>query len=157
MTRVTLALACLALPLAALPAAADGDEGGGMAPVTHPATKAECSACHIAYPPGFLPARSWTAIMTTLDNHFGEDASLDAAARDEIEAWLVANAADARGAARGLSGVAATAVPLRISELPWFLREHEGEVSASMKARAKSMANCAACHSGAERGIFEDD
>src|SRR5512145_3377199 len=38
----------------------------------------ECGACHIAYPPRFLPAESWREIMIGLDDHFGSDASLDA-------------------------------------------------------------------------------
>ncbi|TCO69386.1 diheme cytochrome c [Rhodovulum euryhalinum] len=45
----------LAFVLAASPALADDDY---MPPVTHPATLEECSACHMAYPAGFLPARS---------------------------------------------------------------------------------------------------
>ncbi|PTE19413.1 cytochrome C [Cereibacter changlensis JA139] len=159
----TLALAALLLPLTAFSLAADEDgeeaerEGGRAAMVvTHAATKAECSACHIAYPAGFLPVRSWRAIMTTLEDHFGEDASLDETTRADIEAYLVANAPDASGG-RPLRGVDPSATPLRITELAWFTREHSREVSQSMKDKAKSMSNCAACHSGAERGVFEDD
>jgi len=138
----------LALALPAAPALADDDY---MPPVTHPATAEECSACHMAYPAGFLPARSWQAIMGDLENHFGEDARLDEATRAEIEAYLVSKAAPR------VRGVAETAAPLRISELPWFKREHEDEVSRRMMERAKSMSNCVACHKGAERGYFEDD
>lgn len=146
------------VPLTAAPLAADDDDGK-RAPmvVTHAATLAECSACHIAYPAALLPQRSWTAIMATLGDHFGEDASLDAATRAEIEAYLVANAADTGGRSRALRGVDATATPLRITELPWFRREHDGEVSQALKDKAKSMANCAACHTGAEQGLFDDD
>lgn len=159
MTTRTFALACLVLPLLSFSVAADDDEGGSgrIGAVTHAATKAECSACHIAYQPGFLPARSWTAIMTTLADHFGEDASLPEAARADIEAYLVANAADAAGRTRGQQEGNAAAAPLRITELSWFVKEHKDEVSASMKEKAKSMANCAACHKGAESGSFEND
>lgn len=143
----------LTLMLSAL--AAMAEEGESMAPVTDPATLAECSACHMAYPAGFLPARSWKAIMADLGSHFGENAQLDDATRAEIEAWLVANAADAGG--RRPRGIAADTTPLRISGLPWFKREHGGEVSPARLARAGSMANCAACHRGAEQGLFEDD
>ena len=149
----------IALALTLLAAGhAVADDNEYMPPVTHAVTQAECSACHLAYPPGFLPARSWTAIMSTLDDHFGENAQLDEPTRADIAAYLVANAADASGR-RTMTprNAAAGAVPLRITELPWFTREHRGEVSRQMRQRAKSMANCAACHHGAERGIFEDD
>jgi len=38
----------------------------------------ECAACHMAYPTGFLPERSWQKMMGSLDDHFGENAELDA-------------------------------------------------------------------------------
>lgn len=140
------------LPLALFPLAALADDY--IPPVDHAATQAECSACHMAYPPSLLPARSWTAIMGTLDAHFGENATLDAATRAEIEAYLVANAGDAGG--RSFRAVPAGAVPLRITELAWFTREHAREVSPMMLETAGSLSNCTACHRGADRGSFED-
>jgi mono/diheme cytochrome c family protein len=152
MTRFPLIAAVL---FAAVPALAS--EGEYMPPVTHEATKAECSECHMAYPPGFLPQRSWTAIMTTLDDHFGENAMLDEASRAEIEAYLTANAADAHGRASGLlRRVSPEETPLRISEMPWFVSEHRGEVSTRQLEKAGSMSNCASCHRAADRGVFED-
>ena len=44
--------------------------------VTDETTKAECSACHIAYPPRMLPVASWEALMAGLKTHFGEDDEL---------------------------------------------------------------------------------
>lgn len=132
------------------PAYADDDF---IATVTDPLTKAECSACHMAYPAVFLPAASWQKIMNTLPDHFGEDASLPEADARNIEAWLVANAASDRA----IGGVDLANPPMRISELPWFKRKHDREVSAKAIARAGSMANCAACHRGAESGYFSDD
>jgi hypothetical protein len=41
--------------------------------------RAECGSCHLAYPPGLLPAASWQRIMIRLEGHFGDDASLDPA------------------------------------------------------------------------------
>lgn len=164
MTPRTLALACLILPLTPLSLAAEergegGEHGRGRGAlvVTHAATKAECSACHIAYPAAFLPARSWRAIMTTLDNHFGENATLDEATRSDIETYLVANAAETANRGHPLRGVAADATPLRISDLPWFTREHGREVSQAARDKARSMSNCASCHTGAATGNFDDD
>lgn len=120
----------------------------------------ECSACHMAYQAGFLPKRSWAAIMGDLPNHFGEDASLDEESRREIEAYLNANAADRNGRnPRWLRAIPANAAPLRISELPWFRREHGARRIARAKSdpRIGSISNCAACHRGAERGYYDDD
>lgn len=139
----------LAVTITALAGGAGADEMEYMPPVSHAATIEECSACHMAYPAGFLPPQSWTVIMTTLDDHFGENAGLDEATRAEIEAYLVAHAARTRAGD--------STVPLRISDLPWFRHEHEEEVSQKQFEAARSWANCNACHTRAEHGIFEDD
>ena len=47
--------------------------------VNHALTKEECSACHFAFPAAMLPSASWTRLMSSLESHFGEDASLDEA------------------------------------------------------------------------------
>ncbi len=137
--------AALLVPLSAM---ADEDS---VPPVTDPLTKKECGACHMAYQPAFLPAASWREIMATLDDHFGEDASLDPETRGQIESYLAANAG--RGRARRASP------PLRITNLKWFTSEHrDHEVTWLWKNRnVKTMADCAACHRGAGRGYFEDD
>ncbi len=116
----------------------------------------ECSACHMAYPAQFLPARSWQAITGDLANHFGEDASLDPAATKIITDYLIANAADSQnGYPRVLRGISATDTPLRITETPWWIRSHR-EVSASRFAQpnVKSKSNCVACH---RNGNYSDD
>ena len=46
-------------------------------PVNHALTEEECSACHLAFPAAMLPSTSWTRLMSSLESHFGEDASLD--------------------------------------------------------------------------------
>ena len=121
-------------------------------------TEAECSACHMAFPAPFLPARSWKTIMNTLDNHFGEDASLDEASRAQIEAYLTANAADTGGNRQWmLRGVGENEYILRITEMPWWVREHSHEVSQRAWARAGSKSNCLACHRSAGRGGYDDD
>ena len=57
-----------------------------------PKYQQECVACHVAYPPGMLPAGSWKRIMGSLDKHFGTDASLDEASVREISGWLQTHA-----------------------------------------------------------------
>ncbi len=134
------------MPLAAL---ADDDN---VPPITHPLVSAECGACHMAFQPAFLPAQSWEAIMGDLSNHFGEDASLDTDAMAEIEAYLMLNAEQGRL-------VSADNPPLRITELRWFRHEHNDREVAWLKENrnVKTMADCAACHRGADKGYFDDD
>jgi len=137
-------------------------EGGGsqMPPVTNVKWKAECSSCHMLYHPGLLPERSWKKMMAGLDNHFGENASLDAATRDEITQFLALNSADKqdnRRSSRINQSIPANAAPLRISETRYFLSKHD-ELSASTFKRKSigSASNCIACHQSAEKGNFSE-
>lgn len=136
--------------------------GGGhfYPPVSDPVVAEECGSCHMAFPAAMLPARSWSQMMGSLDQHFGDDASVDAETAARIERYLVWHAADGQGAryaGKLLRGVAADAAPQRITELPKWVREHR-EVSRAEWADPKvgSKANCAACHRDAERGYFDD-
>ncbi|MCB1368982.1 MAG: diheme cytochrome c [Rhodobacteraceae bacterium] len=123
-------------------------------------TEKECSACHLAFQAYFLPKRSWSAIMGDLSNHYGEDASLDAATARAIEAYLLAGAADRDGRnPRWLREIAADVVPMRITELPWFIHEHRKKAARYIKANPSigTISNCAACHKDAARGYYDDD
>ncbi len=144
-----LALATL-FGLAALGAARADDQRGLPRPVP-PAYTVECGACHTAYPPGMLPARSWQRVMGSLDRHYGADASLDAPIVREIERWLLAHA--------GTSRRVRTEPPEdRLTRSAWFERKHRAiDASVWKLASVKSAANCGACHSGADRGDFDDD
>ena len=151
---VVFAAGVLAGPFAA------ADEGGDVRPVTDKTVRAECGACHMAFPAGMLPARSWQALMAGLDNHCGENAALDTATARRISDYLVANAAGAGGRRNSiLRGLKAGDTPLRITETPWWIREHRGEVrpEAFKDPRVGSKANCVACHRGAAQGNFDDD
>lgn len=126
------------------------------------ATLKECSACHMAFPPQMLPARSWEKIMSGLSDHFGENADLAEPTRAEIAAYLVAHAADAPGTANGrvfLRGVDPRAVPLRITELPFWKAVHNEVPAWEFKStEVGSAANCLACHrSGGQGESREDD
>lgn len=133
-----------------------------LPPITNKAVSGECSECHMAFQPQLLPQRSWVAIMATLENHFGEDASLDPAQASEIEAYLVANAADVSRSREGrkmLRNVGKDQTPLRITELPRFRHEHSERKVASYRKRynVRSMVDCKACHRNAEDGYYDDD
>jgi len=120
----------------------------------------ECGACHMSFPPQMLPAKSWDKIMGGLPNHFGEDASLDPAAIVHIREYHMANAADS-GLISGkfMRGLSETDSPMRITETPYWARQHNGEVSQQTwtSSKVKSKANCVACHRGAQKGFYDDD
>ena len=138
-------LAALALSAAGL---AHAEHGFAVAP--NAKHQQECSSCHMAYPPGLLPAASWGRLLGGLNKHFGADASLDAASSAEIGAWLQAHAAKEGRAAQ-------EPAQDRISKAAWFVRQHD-EVSASTWKRTSigSPSNCSACHSGAAKGDFNE-
>jgi hypothetical protein len=157
----------LLLILALLPAAvmaADDDKGGKggakyggedrgrtLQPAKLNATWVkECSACHIAYAPGLLPAESWRKLMSGLDKHFETDASLTAPENQDVTNFLVANASN-RWTGAG--------APLRITETQWFKSKHSAEEVAPAvwkRASVRSAANCQACHPGAGKADFNE-
>lgn len=159
--RVGLAAAGLALGLLTVvilkPAFADSDEhegregkGNMSAMARMPAVvKQECAACHMAYPPSMLPAASWTQIMSTLDKHYGSDASLDPKSVQEISQWLLRYAGTQR----------VQPPDNRITKSAWFIHEHD-EVPRGVWSRPsiKSASNCIACHgTQANQGNFDED
>lgn len=113
----------------------------------------ECAACHLAYPPGLLPAASWQRLVAGLPQHFGTDASVDPATARQLAEWLSANAGTYKKVARDPSPPPQD----RITRSAWFVHEH-GEVPAATWQRPaiKSPANCAACHTQAEQGDFRE-
>lgn len=123
--------------------------------VSNAAWQEECSGCHLAFPPSLLPAASWSAMMTGLDQHFGSDASLDAPKQQEIAQFLAANAG--RREATGTDGRPL----LRLTQTAWFRREHrDGHdgITAGIwtTAAVKSPANCGACHRLAAQGDYSE-
>jgi hypothetical protein len=150
-----LIIGALALSLAT-PALA-GDEW--VPPVAEPLTRKECGACHMAFQPAFLPARSWARMMDGLADHFGEDASLSSETARTIRGYLMQNAGDS--AAGGLARVYMRWVkpdgaPLRITENPAFLREHRFRPEVWRRPEVVTASNCPACHRAAEVGLYED-
>ncbi|MDP2326028.1 MAG: diheme cytochrome c [Gammaproteobacteria bacterium] len=139
----------LAMGLAAIPAA---DASQKNIPPPNALWQEECGSCHLAYPPRFLSAPSWQRVMAGLDDHFKTDASLEPAVAQEITAWLVANA---RRPKPGKTEPAPP--PLRITETRWFRAEHDEISAARFRGPAiGSAANCAACHTTADKGNFSE-
>lgn len=144
--RCTLA-STLGCTLTASPAWADGN---GRTVALSPLYQQECAACHTPFPPTLLPAPSWKRIMGNLGQHFGTDASLDAAAARTLSTWIIANAGSSKR-------VREEPPQDRITRSNWFVREHDEISAATWKLPAvKSPANCAACHTNSNQGKFNE-
>ncbi len=116
----------------------------------------ECGSCHLAYPARMLPVDSWTEIMATLEDHFDENAEVSDETATMISAYLTDNAGKP---GRGMLKRMKRDAPLRITELPYFVHEHDEvpERLVSGNEEVGSFSNCNACHQRAENGDFDED
>jgi len=134
----------------------------GVAPVKNELYAQECGACHFAYQPGLLPAKSWDLIMTNLSDHFGDNAELAPEDQQAISAYLLENAADHarhKRSTRIVRSLRGNQILTRISELPYILRQHD-EIPKRLiqdNPEVGSLSNCTACHTKAEKGIYEEN
>ena len=134
----------------------------GVAAVSSPLYKEECGGCHMAYPPGLLPERSWKKVMSGLESHFGDNAELDANTAKTLSEFLYQHSAeksDYRRSRKIMRTLRKDNTPIRISETPYIEHEHD-EISDKLIKHNKevnSLANCNACHSQAEKGLFDED
>ena len=136
-----------------------------IAPATQPAYLQECGSCHLAYPPGVLPAASWSRLLApeSLADHYGDDASLPDALVAELRTYLMANAADRsariRERAFAVPGASGSDAGLpRITETPYFIGKHD-RIPARLvtdNPEVGSFSQCNRCHLGADRGIFDE-
>ena len=155
----TLSLLAFSLPSGG---EARGDGGDDLMPrLTHKAWQQECASCHLAYSPALLPRASWQRMMGGLEQHFGENASLDPATQADILRFLEANAADSGRSRMGdkvMQRMDKNATPLRITETRWFVKKHDEVPRATWTRKSVgSAANCAACHRQAEKDVFDED
>ena len=126
-----------------------------------PLYKKECSDCHMAYQPEFLPKRSWKKMMATLSDHFGTDATIDDNDSKMILKYLSSNAADTKRLygdfRKFLRSIPKDKTPLRISEIPYFKKEHRKIPKKYIKQKeVKTFANCKACHQKADMGDYSE-
>ncbi|WP_038248760.1 diheme cytochrome c [Ghiorsea bivora] len=143
----------------------DGDEHEGFfsrfsqSNVKVPQSKlyqSDCASCHMAYQPNLLPSASWEKVMApkALEDHFGDNAEINEQDRLSILAYLKTYAADNKG--KRLLRFNRGEAPLRVTELRYFKREHN-EIPKRMvqdNPKVRSLSNCLACHTGAERGNY---
>lgn len=121
----------------------------------------ECGACHMAYPPGLLPAVSWHNMMMTLEDHFGENAEIDKQTKSHITSYLERQSLGKNRYSRmgKMSRNLPEVAPMRISELPYFIRKHD-EIPEGLvgdNSEVGSLSQCDSCHKQAEKGDFDED
>jgi hypothetical protein len=145
----SLTVLAIASSLALLATQAQGD--ARLPALDHGPWQQECGSCHVPYPPHLLSAASWRAVMAGLDQHFGVDASLDPAAREDIQRFLEQHASR-RETSEGGKPL------LQITATRWFRSEHSEELPANVWKRpeVKTPADCAACHTGAAHGDYSE-
>lgn len=130
-------------------------------PVANETYTNECGACHFAYQPGLLPQQAWERIMSSLDKHYGDDASFEPPLADEIRTYLLANAADHANPSRSRAFAAGAApgsgLP-RITETNYFVREHYEIPRRFVDGNSEvgSFSNCQACHRSAAAGVYNE-
>jgi cytochrome b len=121
----------------------------------------ECGSCHMAFPPNLLPAESWKNMMSSLNDHFGDDASINDTAKKEIEVFLVTYAAETsheEASIKLLRSIKNENPPARITEIPYWKEKHKPiNLEIYQRSSIKSRINCVACHKLAEYGSFEDN
>ncbi len=122
--------------------------------------KSECSACHTAYPTAFLSTASWDAVLAHLDDHFGDNAELEAADLAAIKSYVDSHSFDHSRIKRRYGDRFDTpGTPLRLTKTRFFRAVHE-EVPARWvtgNPKVKTFARCEACHRGAKYGSFDED
>jgi hypothetical protein len=99
--------------------------------------------------------------MSELDNHFGDNAEIDAEAYKSISEFLLTNSADKSDYRRSLkfnSSIKSDDAPVRISDTPYFRHEHDEipDRLVSANPEVKSFSQCNACHAKAEQGSFNE-
>lgn len=134
----------------------------GIQPVDNPLYAAECGSCHFAYQPGLLPEASWRKMLSSLADHFGENAELTPETQTLLTEYLIQNAAE-KDSGRIARGILASAPqqgePVqRITETGYFIRQHD-ELPARVwrdNPKVGSLSNCSACHTKAGNGSFDE-
>lgn len=120
----------------------------------------ECISCHTLFPPFLLPQKSWVSMMDTLENHFGDDASLDASTTESIKAFLVKNSAESstkESSLRILASLEKEKTYLAITETPFWKNRHKKiDKTVYEQKEIGKPSNCKACHDTIENGLLNN-
>ena len=130
-----------------------------VAPVNNQLYIKECGSCHFPYQPGLLPSNAWNKMMTNLENHFNNDASLNEANLQTLTKYLNDNSAEKnmqyKRSNRIVSSLAKNQIPDSISTTPYMIKKHEDiRKNLITQNEVKGLFNCIACHKTADKGIY---
>jgi len=133
----------------------------GVKPVDNKLYTKECGSCHFDFQPGLLPEKSWLKMMSNLENHFGTDASLAKEEHDTLVGYLRINSSDKameyKRSRKMTQSISFYDTPIKITEVPYFIKKHR-EIPKRMitQNEVKTLSNCAACHTTAQKGIYSE-
>lgn len=119
----------------------------------------ECKSCHTLYPPFLLPKKSWTKIMNNLENHFGDDASLNAQERDSILSYLLQKSSESSTKESALKIAKSIKNPdtISITKTSYWKKKHDTIDKTILKSKKiGKISNCKACHQNIEQGLLND-
>lgn len=128
--------------------------------VGNPTYREICGACHFLLQPALLPSRSWRLLLADTQNHFGQSVDLEAEQHAEVEAYLTQNAAEHTTGelAQEIVNSIGSSAPLRVTEVPLIRHEHRRlDEAVFQRPSVAGRADCQACHSDANDGIYDDD
>lgn len=120
----------------------------------------ECASCHTLYPPNLLPKKSWELLMSDLENHFGDDASIDQELNKSILDFLQKNSAEnftIEASWNFLNSIKNQDIITLTKTSYWEKRHKNIPKKVFETSRVRSVANCKACHSDIEKGLIEDE
>jgi cytochrome b len=120
----------------------------------------ECASCHTLYPPHLLSKNSWHLLMSDLENHFGDDASLDIEDHNIILAFLLLHSAETSTmevSKKILDSIENKDIITISKTTFWEERHQEIAKEIFLHEQVKSKANCKACHKDIEKGLIEDE
>ena len=133
--------------------------GRDVGPNNHALYEKQCGGCHFPHQPGWLPERSWRALMGSLAGHFGKSVSVAPVEHSEILGYLVGGAADRHASVRAVkvsASIDPSETPRSISQVPYVAGIHGGFLDPAFRPRpqVKTLADCSACHGRASAGDF---
>ena len=98
--------------------------------------------------------------MGDLENHFGDDASLDEKTNQDILTFLLKNSAETstmQASWNFLNSIGDKDI-IALSKTTYWERKHKKIQKEVFKnEKVKSVANCKACHSDIEKGLIENE
>ena len=119
----------------------------------------ECISCHTLYPPFLLPKKSWVKMMDNLENHFGDDASLENEDKESIKSFLLQNSAEnsTKESAFKIDKSIKNGDIIAITETPYWKKPHKDiDKKIFENKKVGKISNCKACHKNIEEGLLND-